>query len=47
METMVKPSASDRIYRTTKLAAVVDTLREDGVSPKEVLSGVGVGTDEL
>ncbi len=47
METMVKPSVSDRIYRPTKLAAVVDTLSEDGVSPQEVLRGVGVGADEL
>jgi hypothetical protein len=44
---MVKPSASDGIYRPTKLAAVVDTLSEDGVSPDEVLRGVGVGADEL
>jgi Arabinose-binding domain of AraC transcription regulator, N-term len=44
---MVKPGASDRIYRPTKLVAVVDALREDGVSPKEVLRGVGVGADEL
>ena len=44
---MVKPSVSDRIYRPTKLAAVVDTLSEDGVSPEEVLRGVGVGADEL
>ena len=47
VETMVKPSASDGIYRPTKLAAVVDTLSEDGVSPEEVLRGVGVGADEL
>ena len=47
METMVKPSASDRIYRPTKLAAVVDTLNEDGVSPEEVLRGVGVEVDDL
>jgi AraC-like DNA-binding protein len=45
--TMVKPNASDRIYGPTKLAAVVDTLREDGISPKEVLRGVGVDADEL
>jgi hypothetical protein len=44
---MVKPNASDRIYGPTKLAAVVDTLREDGISPKEVLRGVGVDADEL
>ena len=47
VESMVKPSASDGIYRPTKLAAVVDTLSEDGVSPEEVLRGVGVGADEL
>jgi hypothetical protein len=44
---MVKPSASDGIYRPTKLAAVIDALSEDGVSPEEVLRGVGVGADEL
>jgi AraC-like DNA-binding protein len=44
---MVKPSASDRIYRPTKLAAVVDALREDGVLPKDVLRGVGVGANDL
>jgi Arabinose-binding domain of AraC transcription regulator, N-term len=44
---MVKPSVSDRIYRPTKLAAVVDTLSEDGISPEEVLRGVGVAADEL
>jgi hypothetical protein len=37
---VVKPSASDRIHLPTKLAAVVDTLNEDGVSPEEVLCGV-------
>jgi AraC-like DNA-binding protein len=47
VETMIKPSASDRIYRPTKLVAVVDTLSEEGLSPKEVLHGVGVGVDEL
>jgi AraC-like DNA-binding protein len=47
VETMVKPSVSDRIYRPTKLAAVVDTLSEDGISPEEVLRGVGVAADEL
>jgi hypothetical protein len=47
VETMVKPSASDRIYRPTKLAAIVDTLSEDGFSSKEVLRGVGMGADEL
>jgi AraC-like DNA-binding protein len=44
---MVKPSASDRIYRPTKLAAIVDTLSEDGFSSKEILRGVGVAADEL
>jgi hypothetical protein len=36
---VVKPSASDWIYRPTKLATLVDTLNEDGVSPEEVLRG--------
>ena len=43
METTAKPSASDRIYKPIKLAAVVEKHREEGVSPKEALRGA----DEL
>jgi AraC-like DNA-binding protein len=38
---------SDRVYRPTKLAAVVDTLVRDGVSIHEVLLDLGVTPDEL
>jgi AraC-like DNA-binding protein len=47
VEPTVKPSVSDRIYRPTKLAAVVDTLVDDGVSPTAALRDVGVGVDAL
>jgi len=42
-----RPSPSDRVYPSTKLAAIVETLVADGVPAREVLKEVGVGPDEL
>jgi AraC-like DNA-binding protein len=46
-QAIAKPGVSDRIYRTTKLAAVVDALTEEGVSPHDALRDVGVTPQEL
>jgi AraC-like DNA-binding protein len=42
-----KPGPSDRIYPSTKLAAIVEALVADGFPVGEALSDVGVGPDEL
>ena len=44
---MTRPGVSDKVYRTTKLAAVVDALAEDGVSVRDALHEVGVPPEEL
>jgi AraC-like DNA-binding protein len=41
------PSASDKVYHPTKLAAVVDMLVVEGVPVEEALRGVGVTPGEL
>jgi AraC-like DNA-binding protein len=47
VESMAQPSVSDRIYRPTKLAAVVDALLRDGVSIDDALRDLGVTASEL
>lgn len=42
-----KPSASDKVYHPTKLAAIVDRLVAEGVPIEAALSGVGVTPAEL
>jgi len=44
---MSRPGFSDRIYRSAKLAAVVDLLVEDGVPMVEALCDIGVAPGEL
>jgi AraC-like DNA-binding protein len=42
-----KPGNSDRVYAPTKLAAIIDTVVAEGVSPTDALAGVGVSPAEL
>jgi AraC-like DNA-binding protein len=42
-----KPGRSDRVYTTTKLAAVIDTVVAGGASPAQALAGVRVSPAEL
>lgn len=42
-----KPGKSDRVYAATKLAAVIDTVIAEGVSPAHALVGVGVSPEDL
>jgi AraC-like DNA-binding protein len=44
---MTRPAITDKVYPTTKLAAVVDTLAEDGVEASDALQNVGVAPAEL
>ena len=44
---MTQPSVSDKIYRSTKLAAVVDALLRDGISVDDALRDLGVKPSEL
>jgi AraC-like DNA-binding protein len=44
---MTQPSISDKIYRPTKLAAIVDALSRDGVSVDDALRDLGVKPGEL
>jgi AraC-like DNA-binding protein len=46
-EPMTQPSVSDKIYRSTKLAAVVDALLRDGISVDGVLRDLDVKPSEL
>ncbi len=42
-----RPGKSDRVYTPTKLAAIVDAVVAEGVSPVHALAGVGVSLAEL
>jgi AraC-like DNA-binding protein len=44
---MTQPSISDKIYRPTKLAAIVDALLRDGVSVDDALRDLDVKPSEL
>jgi AraC-like DNA-binding protein len=44
---MTQLSVSDKIYRPTKLAAVVDALSRDGISVDDALRDLGVSPSEL
>ena len=44
---MTQPSISDKIYRPTKLAAIVDALSREGVSVDDALRDLGVKPGEL
>ena len=46
-QALAKPGVSDKIYQTTKLAAVVDALAEEGVSLSDALRDVGVTPQQL
>jgi AraC-like DNA-binding protein len=47
VDSFPKPSVSDRVYPTTKLAAVVETAAAEGIATQDVLREVGVSPDEL
>ena len=47
VESMVRPGLSDKVYRPTKLAAVVDALVRDGVSIDDALRDLSVTASEL
>lgn len=44
---MGKAGFNDRVFEASKLGAVIETVADEGVSPSEVLRGVGVTLDEL
>lgn len=44
---MIKIGFGEKLHSATKLAAIVETLVNEGISPNEALSGVHVRVDEL
>ncbi len=42
-----RPPLNERIYAPYKIAALVEVLSEQGISPEESLKGTGVGIDEI
>ena len=44
---MIKIGFGEKLHSGTKLAAIVETLLNEGISPNEALSGVQVRVDEL
>jgi AraC-like DNA-binding protein len=46
-EPMIQPSVSDKIYRPTKLATIIDALLRDGIPVDDALRDLGVKASEL
>ncbi|WP_322046438.1 AraC family transcriptional regulator [Paraburkholderia sp. J67] len=45
--TSTRPPLNERLYAPYKIAALVEVLSEQGISPQESLKGSGVGVDEI
>jgi hypothetical protein len=44
---MTKLGPSEKLYPVVKIAMVVDSLKEEGVSPKEALAGTHISETQL
>jgi hypothetical protein len=44
---MIKPGPDEKIYPVVKIAMVIDSLKAEGVSPKEALTGIEISETQL